>query len=123
MHFLIDENVPSSAVAVLQEIGQSVRRVVDILPAGTDDEALAALAQKEDWILVTHDKDFKKLSNRFKKLNRVELACAEPMDAIRLKEAASLLHSEWEYREKSLSENPSARMIVKITTTTIVTIR
>ena len=112
-----------SAVAVLRTIGETTL-VTSILPAGTADEALAALAQSEDWIIVTHDRDFRgRLSKRFKKLSRVQLRCAEPLDADRLRTAASLIQNEWALLQERREADKSARMVLEISTTIITTIR
>ena len=33
MHFLLDENVPTSVATVLEEFGHTVERAIDVVPA------------------------------------------------------------------------------------------
>ncbi len=56
--FLVDENMPLPAAAILRELGYQARHVREIGLRGAHDEALYARAQEEDWIIVTRDLGF-----------------------------------------------------------------
>ncbi len=63
MHILADENFPGNAVAALREQGHDVLWVRTHSPGLTDREVLA-LAQAENRIVITFDKDFGELAFR-----------------------------------------------------------
>jgi len=58
MRFLIDENFPRSASAVLTEAGHEVLFVDDVCDFGADDELVFAAAQERGAIVLTSDRDF-----------------------------------------------------------------
>jgi predicted nuclease of predicted toxin-antitoxin system len=58
LDFLLDENVPFSAVATLHEQGYSAHHVRDFGLLGAPDETIFARAQEEGWIIVTRDLGF-----------------------------------------------------------------
>lgn len=60
--FFFDENVNRDLAPVLIDAGHKVVYSVDVLAAGTADQIVANVALASSYVLVTHDKDFKKLS-------------------------------------------------------------
>ena len=54
--FLTDEHVPSVFCTVLRSNGYTVVRARDVFGEGTDDEELLEYCEREDYLLVTHDK-------------------------------------------------------------------
>jgi predicted nuclease of predicted toxin-antitoxin system len=60
MRFLADENFPGGAVAALRSNGYDVAWIRTLSPGISDSEVLK-LAQAEDRILLTFDKDFGEL--------------------------------------------------------------
>jgi hypothetical protein len=56
--FLADENIPSAVARFLREKGFDVKEVVGEGNAGASDDAVMALARKEERILLTSDKHF-----------------------------------------------------------------
>lgn len=57
MHFLLDANMPNSAVEVIRSAGHACTRVRDVLPAAADDE-IASYAKAHRLALMTRDFDF-----------------------------------------------------------------
>lgn len=58
--FLVDEHVPRVFCTVLRSNGYEVVRARDVFGEGTDDEELLTYCEREDHLLVTHDKkDFR----------------------------------------------------------------
>jgi predicted nuclease of predicted toxin-antitoxin system len=58
LDFLVDESVPFSVAAVLQEQGHSSRHVGHVGLRGAPDAAIFARAQEEGWIIITRDLGF-----------------------------------------------------------------
>ena len=63
MKFLLDANMPRSAVELLVRLGHEGENVRDILPAGASDAAVAANARTRQVVLVTRDFDFADIRN------------------------------------------------------------
>jgi predicted nuclease of predicted toxin-antitoxin system len=57
MRFLADENFPRPALLVLRQAGYDIRSVAEESP-GLSDEAVAALCDRDERVLLTFDKDF-----------------------------------------------------------------
>lgn len=118
MLLLIDENVPDSVARYFAARGHEVCYVRDILPAGTADPVIAAVGDKLSAIVVTWDKDFRKLVERvpkggkagFRRLGRITFRCSEPRGLSQLERWIE--HIELLY--KSTSEGEDFRMIVEI---------
>src|SRR5438093_190514 len=85
MLLLIDENVPDSVASFFASRGHEVRYVRDILPARTPDPVIAEIGDRLSAIVVTWDKDFRKLVSRipagnrtaFRRLGRITFRCNE----------------------------------------------
>lgn len=60
MHFLADESCDFAVVRALCQAGHDVTAIAEISP-GVPDEEVAALAEREDRILVTEDRDLGRL--------------------------------------------------------------
>jgi len=65
MRLLADENFPGEAVEMLRDNAHDVVWIRTTIP-GSHDETVLALAQTEDRILLTFDKDFGELAFRSK---------------------------------------------------------
>jgi predicted nuclease of predicted toxin-antitoxin system len=63
MRFLADENFPGEAVAVLRAAGHDVSWIGES-SSGANDKHVLALAENENRILLTFDKDFGELAWR-----------------------------------------------------------
>ncbi len=64
MEFLANENFPGVAVTALRKRGHDVKWIREDAP-GSADIAVLELAQRENRILLTFDKDFGELAFRF----------------------------------------------------------
>lgn len=58
IRFLSDENIATSVVHALRNSGFNVKDIKEEGLYGTSDEEIIKLANKEDRIIITHDKDF-----------------------------------------------------------------
>lgn len=58
MRILTDETVSKSTISFLRSLGNDVVDVREVGLGGKPDEEVAAFAQAEERIIVTHDKDF-----------------------------------------------------------------
>jgi len=85
MYFLLDHNVPDSVATVLRELGHTVELVRNILPTDSADPLVATTAETLGAILVSVDRDFKRIAPhipkgmraRFKGLSRISIECSE----------------------------------------------
>jgi hypothetical protein len=126
LKFLTDNCVPDSVGQALRDAGHEVICLRDILPTNSPDPIVASVAELNDAILVSFDKDFKALAprigvgqQRFRKLSRIAFRCREPIAARRIVTALSLIEHEWNVAQSSEDK----RMIVHISETTIQTTR
>ena len=58
MKFLLDENFPRTAKSLLEDLGNVVYDMRDLLRPGADDNAVFSKAQELDAVLLTTDRDF-----------------------------------------------------------------
>ncbi len=58
LSFLIDENPPRILVQVLRRKGYKARHILDLLPQGSSDVKIYALAQQSQSIVVSRDVEF-----------------------------------------------------------------
>lgn len=118
MRFMLDDNVAASVTEVFEEFGYSVEWARDFLAAGAPDPLVATTAELEGCILVSHDKDFKSIApripkgsrNRFRKLSRIALGCAEMNAAERLREHMDYIELAW----RKAQRRSDKRMIIFI---------
>ena len=68
MKFIADEGVDSQIVAALRKEGYDVLYVIEF-DAGASDPEVLSVANEEDRILITRDKDFGELVFRLKKVH------------------------------------------------------
>lgn len=103
MRFLLDENVPVSMSEMLEECGHETADIRDFVLPGTPDPVVATIAEDLEFVLISFDGDFEKIApripdgqkRRFRKLSRIWMKCFEPDGANRLREALSLIQSEY----------------------------
>ena len=60
MDFIVDENFPLPSVWLLRQAGYDVVAVITDAPGSTDEDILA-WAAREQWIVLTFDRDFGEL--------------------------------------------------------------
>ena len=118
MKFLLEENVPSSVLEILERGGYEAQFVRDIVPPGAEDQVVATVAEQLDSVLVTFDGDFRKIApripigfrNRFRKLSKITFRCPEPMSATRLEGALDWIEAEYRFAQ----QGSDTRMIVTV---------
>lgn len=104
MNFLLDHNVPDSVAEVLRELGHAVELVRNILPTDSADPLVATTAETMGSILVSIDRDFKRIAPhfpkgtraRFKSLSRVSVECSEIQAAQRIRDVMPFLELAWQ---------------------------
>lgn len=102
MRFYLDENVSSRVHEVLKNSGHEVLWTRDITTAGAADEVVAATAEEANAVLVSHDKDFRRIApnipdgqrQRFRRLSMIRLECQKPRAADRVSTVLSLIEFE-----------------------------
>ena len=117
--FFLDECVPfESTSKTLSDAGHEVYAITDFIPAGSPDELVAAVANENYAILISHDKDFKThasrridgQSPRYSNLCVVRMECKQPRIAERLQK--SLSHIVLEYDERQHMKDK--RLIINV---------
>lgn len=109
MKFILDEMVPVSARAVLEDSGHDVELIVDHVARGANDPVVATVSERLDAVLVSFDGDFEKIAprvpdgarRRYQRLSRIWLRCNEPQTGQRLHKALSLIESEFNIAQQS----------------------
>ena len=106
----------------LRDAGHEVVLLREVIAPDSADPIVAATAEAGNAILVSLDKDFKRLAARtsvgirqFRKLSRVALTCNAPQAAARTMGAMSLIEHEWTIAQASRD----SRMIIEIGNTMI----
>ncbi len=118
MRFVLDENVPNSVGVMLEDRGHSIASIREYVAQGAPDQVVAAFTEYESAVLVSHDKDFRRIvpripdgqSPRFRRLSIIRMRCKKPRSAERLRTAISVIEFEFEERQRM----PDKRMIVEV---------
>ncbi len=103
MKFFADHNVTESVCRLLEERGHEVVRLRDELPPDSPDPVVAKYAEQIDAVLISHDRDFRKIAPRiprggkarFRRLSRIHLQCDYPEAENRVAAALGLVEFEW----------------------------
>jgi predicted nuclease of predicted toxin-antitoxin system len=124
--FFVDHCVPDSVGHALAAAGHEVIFLRTQLAPDSPDPLVAAVSEMHGAVLVTIDKDFRKLAprvgvgrRRFQRLSRISLSCSEPQAASRIRIALSLIEHEWGVAQGGHDK----RLIMEIGNTYIRTIR
>lgn len=123
MRFILDENVPNSVGDMLRSRGHEAFSIRDYVAQGAPDQIVAAIAEHEEAVLVSHDRDFRKIAPRvpegqrarFRRLSVVRMQCEKPRSSERLQAAMPLIEVEFEERQRM----PDRRMIVVVARGTV----
>ncbi len=107
MHFLLDQCVPISALNALQSSGFEANMITDYVLPNAEDQLVAAVGDQLSAIIVSHDRDFKKLVSRkpdgqitrFKNIHLVKMDCKQMRIAGRIIQAMPIIQSEFKSRE------------------------
>lgn len=101
---LTDESVPASVGKVLQHHGYDVKKVGEIVPAGSPDPIVCQAAVQSGRILIAVDKDMRQHAKdrgpkpgRFPDLHLIFLSCRETEAADRVECALSFIEHEYEF--------------------------
>ena len=126
MRFLIDENVPRSVGDFLAARGHDVVFSDERLGKGADDEVVALTGDILEAIVVTFDKDLKRLASRWNvsqshlhRLGRISFTCREPEARPRIEELIDWI--EFEYQQ--VQHRRDRRLIMQISKTSLTIIR
>jgi len=123
MRFLLDENIPDQLARFFRERGFEVLLVRESFATGTPDQLLAFAAETDGLIIVTNDKDFRRLRQLLPQghMRRITNGSGYILLAGKIPQAASRLAQEWELIEFEhvRSTRDGRRFIVRITGSTI----
>jgi predicted nuclease of predicted toxin-antitoxin system len=120
MLFYLDENVPAPVQLVLEDAGHSVIWTRDITGQGAADDIVAAISERDQATLISHDRDFKKIApripdghrTRFRKLSMIRMMCIKPRSAARI--SAILPYIEFDFNQRL--GLPDRRSIIEVKT-------
>lgn len=109
MLFLIDHNVQTSVHRVLKQMRHDVALSKIEVGQNAPDAIVATAAMEQGRILVSHDRDMKRIQRflsardraRYPALSRLMLQLPEPMAARRLQEMMPLIECEFELARAS----------------------
>jgi len=127
MRLLIDENVPRSVTEFFRERGHDIRLVSDLFPSGTPDPVIAKLGDELGAIVVTWDRDFRRVVSRvpsgarqeFRRLGRISFRCSEARGRQRAEELIEWI--EFEYAQ--VQKRRDKRLIIEISDTAFRVVR
>lgn len=122
MLLLIDENVPDSVATFFRDRGHGIKLVRDLFPSGTPDPIIAKLGDELQAIIVTWDRDFRRLASRlpagtrqrFRRLSRISFRCSEAHGRRRVEELIESIEFEFAQVQKRRDK----RLLIEITETT-----
>lgn len=105
IRFLIDENVPVTIGEFLRGRGHDVTIVGEVLAKSSPDELLRTIAESHGYVVVTFDKDFKRLirqlpegtRSRFeRRAGRISFTCNEQEAEVRIAELIRIIELHYE---------------------------
>jgi hypothetical protein len=123
IRFLVDENVPAGVTTFLRDRGHEVFPVGEYLTKGSPDQLLIAAAEREGMVVITFDRDFKRLvkqlprgsRGRFERgTGRISLTLEEPQALGRIRDLIETI--EFLYRQANRSGN---RFVLQISATSM----
>jgi predicted nuclease of predicted toxin-antitoxin system len=127
MVLIIDENVPVQVADFFRERGHLVIQVRDFLDVGVSDESIASRADELMAVVVTWDRDFKRLVGRvpigerlrFRRLGRISFDCRPERGRRRAEQLIDYIEFAYEVE----SRRRDRRLIVEITETSFRVVR
>ncbi|HEY7031833.1 MAG TPA: DUF5615 family PIN-like protein [Thermomicrobiales bacterium] len=127
MVLIIDENVPDQVADFFRERGHLVIQVRDFLDVGVSDESVASRADELMAVVVTWDRDFKRLVGRvpigerlrFRRLGRSSFDCRPERGRRRAEQLIDYIEFAYEVE----SRRRDRRLIVEITETSFRVVR
>ncbi|MER3436268.1 MAG: hypothetical protein C4346_00765 [Chloroflexota bacterium] len=127
MILIIDENVPRDVLEFFRERGHLVISIRDILGMGVEDTSIAQRADELMAVIVTRDRDFKRLIEcmptgnrpRFRHEGRMSCDCRPDNRRRRVKELIEYIEFAYEKAQQSRDR----RLTIEITETTFRIVR
>lgn len=123
IRFLVDENVPAGVSTFLRDRGHDVFPVGEYLAKGSPDQLLTVAAELEGMVVITFDRDFKRLitqmphgsRGRFERgAGRISLALEEPQALGRIRDLIETI--EFLYWRANRSGN---RFVLQVSATSM----
>lgn len=116
----MDANVPRRVGNAFRDGGHTVIEYLDVLTPGVDDTIVCAAAAANDAIVVSHDRDMRRMAHRprWQSLPFIHLLCDEASSPERVRSLLSLL--EHEHRDFAEMEH---RMRIEIRDRSVITHR
>lgn len=123
IRFLIDENVPLTIGEFLRSRGHDVSIVGETLAKSSPDELLRTIAETHGYVVVTFDRDFKRLIRRFpegtrsrfeRHAGRISFTCNERDAEVRIEELLEVI--EFHY---AIANRQGKRFVMQISRTSI----
>jgi predicted nuclease of predicted toxin-antitoxin system len=103
LRFFLNHCVPASVARVLRDAGHVVILQKDAIATDESDPIVALASAENDAILISTDKDYRKIATRFgvsntrlRKLSRIQLRCSEPDAASCVAAGMKFIEHEWE---------------------------
>jgi predicted nuclease of predicted toxin-antitoxin system len=127
MRLLLDENVQQSIADFLRSRGHEIHLVREALAPGTSDSDLSRVGDLLGLIVVTWDRDLKRLAKRaprgerqkYRRLGRISLRCNQARALSRVQQVIESIEFEYEQIQK----HSDKRLFVEITETSFTVIR
>jgi hypothetical protein len=121
IHFLADENLPSAVTDYLRARGHTVDAVGDAFAKGSPDALLLSAAELFGLVVMTFDKDFKRLIQQVpiggrgqfnRRAGRISLSCREHEAPGRIQELIEVIELAHE-----LANRQDKRLVMQISLT------
>ena len=108
MRLLLDENVQQSIADFLRSRGHEIHLVREALAPGTSDSDLSRVGDQLGLIVVTWDRDLKRLAKRaprgerqkYRRLGRISLRCNQARALSRVQQVIESIEFEYEQTQK-----------------------
>ena len=127
MRLLLDENVQQSIADFLRSRGHEIHLVREALAPGTSDSDLSRVGDLLGLIVVTWDRDLKRLAKRaprgerqkYRRLGRISLRCNQARALSRVQQVIESIEFEYEQTQK----HSDKRLFIEITETSFIVVR
>ena len=108
MIFILDECIPVSALHALQNLNYEAAMITVYIATKSPDQLVAATADAAGAIIVSHDRDFKRLiarrtdgqQPRFRNAHLLKMECKQPRIPDRLIMCMPIIVSEFQARQQ-----------------------
>ena len=117
LRIFVDQCVPDSAGRAFIEAGHDVQFLRERLAPNSADTLVAAVALASEAVLLSLDRDFKKIATRLqfsarklRTLSLIKLSCRESQAKTRLQQSMSLIEHEYEV----MLASKGARLFIEV---------